>query len=126
MPSVITCSIKPSALIVSAPLSLSLLNEIAEAYTTHKSELDLTSTENHIRNTFGKAHYRWHTYDCSAACAVISFSNRANPKVLTYNNQVVQFASADAEPFKLYVREALTVKPHYKNHKASVNYIGTL
>ena len=89
-------------------VSLPLLHDIGEAFT---AAFTTSALHDFLRGAFGKQQFRWYCVNTMHSISVITFSDVADPKLLSFRGVVVEIAAPDASPFVLNVQDVDVVKP---------------
>ena len=120
----ITSPLAEQVAIAKAALTDTLLHEIGSIFTTKCDEDDASPFRLYLYSIFGKRTFRWYCIDhTSGQISHLTFSNKANPRTLTFRGANVRITDEDADLFRLLVQECDAVKPVGKKHE-NATYIG--
>lgn len=110
---VLTNSLNNKAFCVKAPLTVTLLHEVAEAFTDRYSEDRLLQRLVHIELALprGSHSYQWYCLDLSSTVWMITFSNAMKPRVYLFQGIPVAVASPDAASLRIYAQQVDLVNP---------------
>lgn len=100
-------------LMIKASLSMSLAHTVAEAF-TEKFDIEAPLHDLLVR-AFGTTKYRWYAADMASTVWKLTFSNLANPPLLSFNKFPAQIVNPD---LTLLLQEVDLVRPGRLNPTA--------